>query len=275
MFPLLFSIGRIHVYSISFLLVLSWLVFSFLFWRYLRSNGTDEEKIFDISFWTTVWSALASRIVYVILHWSEFSDAWLKIPAIWVTPGFSLYGAFIGALISCIVLSKIHKVRLGILLDAIAASFPISIAIGLLGVLLDGSVPGTPSTIAWGIRYVGVVGKRHPVQVYEVLALCLIYAILYVLQSRSKKYKWPYGAVGVWFFLLYASSMFILEFFADTQVYWISLRANQWILLALFAESMGAFYVRCGGRERVRPVIHSIQTRFTKLVGGIYAKFSK
>ncbi len=69
--------------------------------------------------------------------------------------------------------------------------------------------------------------------------------------------------------------MFLLEFLKDTRVYWISLSANQWILIAVFAEAMGAFYVRGGGREAVRPYINAIQTKVHAFVGGIYAKFSK
>ncbi len=275
MFPLLLSIGPLHLYSISVFLVLSWLSFSFLFWRSLRSNGVDEEKIFDITFWATIWAALLARTAYVILHWDIFTDSWLKIAAIWVAPGFSLYGAFIGALITFIALSKVKKIRLGYLLDAVSSSFPTSIALALVGVLLDGSVPGTPASVVWAIRYAGAVGRRHPVQLYEIAALIVIIILVAMIQKKSIKEKWPFGAVGVWFLLLYTVPMFILEFFKDSHVYWVSLRANQWILLAMFAESMGAFYVRCGGREAVRPIINSIQTRFTKLVGGIYAKFSK
>lgn len=204
-----------------------------------------------------------------------FTDAWLRIPAIWISPGFSFYGAFIGALVTYLVLSKAKKIRLGFMLDALATSLPVSVSIGLFGVLLDGSVPGTLTNVRWGIHYAGTVGSRHPVQIYEILTLIIIFFLIVLLTHRGRKEKWPVGAIGVWFLLLFSAFMFILEFFKDTHVYWISLRANQWILLAMFAESMGAFYVRCGGRERVRPVIHAIQTRFTKLVGGIYAKFSK
>lgn len=241
----------------------------------MRGNGIDEEKIFDITFWSTVAGAIASRVLYVSLHWNEFSDAWLKIPAIWVAPGFSLYGAFIGSIVAFILLSKTKRIRLGYILDAIALAFPFSIVIALVGVMLDGSVAGTQSAVPWAIRYAGLTGLRHPVQVYEILTVCFVIWIVARLQKKSIKEKWPFGAVGVWFLILYTVPMFILEFFKDTHVYWISLRANQWILLAVFAESMGAFYVRCGGREAVRPIINSVQTKIKKLTGGIYAKFSK
>ena len=129
MYPILISIGAIHMYAISIALVLAWLVFSFLFWRHLRSNGIDEDKIFDITFWATLYGGIVSRVVYVALHWEIFSDTWLRIIAIWVAPGFSVYGAIVGVLVALLFLSKREKVRLGHLLDAFAYSFPILLTI--------------------------------------------------------------------------------------------------------------------------------------------------
>ncbi len=268
MYPLLLSIGSFQIYSLSVSIILAWLVFSFLFWRQLRSNGVDEDKIFDLTFYTTLAAFVASRAVYVVLHWDLFADTWLKIAALWVQPGFSLYGAFIGALMTLVSMSRAFKVRLGHVLDAVALSFPSAIIVGLIGVFLDGSVPGKIVDLPWALRGVGLVGKRHPVQMYEIIIICILITVILKIQKRSTKEKWPYGVVGVWFFILYSFSMFILEFFKDTRVYWISLSANQWILIALFAEALGAFYVRGGGREAIRPLVYKIK-------GGIYAKLSK
>ena len=87
--------------------------------------------------------------------------------------------------------------------------------------------------------------------------------------------KLPYGIVGVRFFILYCVPMFVLEFLKDTRVYWVSLSANQWILIALFAEALGAFYVRGGGREAIRPIGYKIKKTVSNITGGLYAKFSK
>jgi phosphatidylglycerol---prolipoprotein diacylglyceryl transferase len=275
MHPILFSIGSFQVYFLNVCIVLAWLVFSFLFWKQLRGNGVDEDKIFDLTFYSTLAAFIASRAVFVFLHWELFADTWLKIVALWVQPGFSLYGAFIGALLTLVSMSRASKVRLGHVLDAVALSFPVAIIVGLVGVFLDGSVAGKITDLPWALRVVGHVGKRHPVQIYEIIALFVLVAILWKFQVRSFKEKWPYGLVGVWFFILYSVVMFGLEFFKDSRVYWISLSANQWVLIALFAEALGAFYVRGGGRESLRPMGHKIKSFFTRGLGGIYAKFSK
>jgi len=274
MHPILFAIGQIHIYSFSVFLILSWLVFSFLFWRELRKGGVDEDKIFDLMFYATLVGFIVSRAGFVAFHWELFSDTLLRVVAVWVQPGLSLYGAIAGALCTLILLSRREKVRLGTVLDAFALSFPGALLIGLAGGFLDGAVVGKISRIPWAVRYVGNVGIRHPIQLYEIIACIGIVIILWLLSQRSSKEKWPYGLVGLWFFLLFSILMFPLELLKESRVYW-TLSANQWILIALFAEALGAFYVRGGGREAIRPIPHKIQQFLIKVFGGIYAKFSK
>jgi phosphatidylglycerol---prolipoprotein diacylglyceryl transferase len=275
MAPILFSIGSLHIYSYSIFILFSWCIFSFLFWRTLRSDGVDEDKIFNFTFYSTLVAFVCARIMFVILNWELFSETWLRIFALWVQPGLSLYGAFIGGIITLIFLSRHEKIRLGQVLDAFALSFPTALALGLIGAFLDGTTIGRETGLPWALRVVGHVGRRHPVQLYECIAVIGIIIILSLIKKQSVLKKWPYGVVGVWFFMMYSIIMFVLEFVKESRVYWISLSANQWILIGLFAEAVGAFYVRGGGREMIRPVVYKIGTNISKVRGGIYAKFSK
>lgn len=275
MFPILFSIGSLHFYSLSICIIVGWLLFSFVFWRGLRSQGVDEERIFDLTFYATIMGFVFSRLVFVLLNLDVFSESWLRIVAIWVTPGLSLYGGFIGGLITLIYLSRQYKVRLGHVLDAFGPAFATALIPGLLGAFLDGSYVGIPATVPWAVEFVGAAGRRHPVQIYEIIAMVIILLVVTFLGKRGQKKKWPYGLVGLWFFALFSVLMFTLEFFKDSRVYLSSLRANQWILIALLAETIGAFYVRGGGREAVRPMVNRVVHTSVKYLGGIYAKFSK
>lgn len=268
MLPVLFSVGNFHIYALSIAIILAWLVFSFLFWRALRSQGVDEERIFDLTFYSTLSAFLFSRAGYVITNLDLFRSDPLRIAAVWIAPGMSLYGALIGGLCVLVYLSRTYKVRLGHVLDAVGLSFGWSYLIGLTGALLDGSYVGLPAAVPWAVRFVGHLGRRHPVEVYEMIAMVIILIVILVLSRRAAVQKWPYGVLGLWFFALFAIAEFGLEFFKDTHVYLSSLRANQWVLVALFAECCGAFYVRGGGRERIRPLIN-------KVIGGIHGKFSK
>lgn len=275
MYPVLISLGPIHIFSFSVLLLLSWLVFSFLFWKFLRAAATVEERIFDLTFYATLAAIVGGRLGFVLTHPELFSDSLLKIVALWVAPGLSLYGGLFAAMLTLVYLARRYKVRLGLVLDALALSLPAAFLWGTLGALLDGSYVGKITSLPWAIRYVGNVGKRHPVQLYEMIAFAVIIIVVLVLQKRSVKNKWPYGLVGVWFFLIWSVVMFALEFLKDTSVYWMSLSANQWVLIIIFGEALGAFYVRGGGREAIRPLFSGLRHKLAAAAGGIYAKFSQ
>ena len=266
MYPSLVNIGPFHLYSMSVFLVLAWLVFSFLFWRALRSQGVDEDHVFNLTFYSTLAAFLFARVVFVLLNMELFRESPLKIAALWVQPGMSLYGGLIGGLLVLVSLCRTYKVRVGHVLDAFGPAFGGAFLVGSVGAFLDGTYVGKITNFPWAVRFVGHLGKRHPVELYEILAMTVILIFLAVLSRRGTQNKWPYGLLGLWFFAVTSVVMFGLEFFKDTRVYFNSLRANQWILVALFAETIGAFYVRGGGRERIRPFVNRLKT---------YAKLSK
>jgi prolipoprotein diacylglyceryltransferase len=264
MYPLLARLGPFHLYSLSVFVVLSWLVFSFLFWRGLRSQGVDEEHIFNLTFYSTLVAFLFARVIFVVLNTELFAETPLKIIALWVQPGMSLYGGVVGGLLVFVSLCRTYKVRVGHVLDAFGPAFGGAFIVGTIGAFLDGTYVGTITNLPWAVRFVGHVGSRHPVELYEIAAMIGILIFVAILARRATAKKWPYGFLGLWFFAGTSIVMFILEFFKDTRVYFHLLRVNQWILLAIFAETIGAFYVRGGGREAIRPIINKIYAKFSK-----------
>ncbi len=258
MFPVLLSVGPLNIFSFSIFLIVAWLTYSFVFWRMLRSQGVDEEKIFDLTFYSTVAGLIFSRIGFVVQNLQLF-DNLLKVAAIWIVPGLSLYGGFFGAVAALVLFCRRHKVRLAYILDALAFALPYALIFGEIGSLLDGTEIGLPTSLPWGISYIGFLEKRHPVQLYEIIALVLIIIVLSLMARRAKKRNWAYGIIGVWFFLFYSAVMFCIESFKVGSVYFVSLSVNQWIIIAVFAESLGALYVRGGGKQRFAAIVRSLQ----------------
>lgn len=275
MYPILFSIGPFHVYSFSLLIVLSWCVFSFIFWQILRAEAVGEEHIFDLMFYASLDALIISRIGFIAVHWNLFSDNYLKLAALWVQPGLSLYGGLIGGILTLVILCRSYKVRLGYIADALGLSLPGAFMVGSIATLLDGSEIGTLANIRWAVRYVGHVGLRHPVGLYAFFIFMLISVVVWCIYYRAKRDKWSYGMVGIWFFLLWSVTAFGLEFFKENAVYWKSLSANQWILIGIASQSLGAFYVRGGGREALHPLIQRTGNALSSVRQLLYATFSK
>ena len=71
------------------------------------------------------------------------------------------------------------KVRLGQVLDAFALSFPAAFLVGLIGAFLDGTAVGKIVDLPWALRVAGHVGKRHPIQLYEVYCFASLLSFSY------------------------------------------------------------------------------------------------
>ncbi len=206
-------------------------------------------------FYTTIVSFFASRILYVATHISLFSDGWLKVIALWVQPGLSFTGALIGGVLVSILLGLRYKVRIAYILDGLVHALSWSFLVASIGSFLDGSVIGKITTLPWAVKFVGHIGTRHPIQLYEMLGMVVIIFICW--RFRTTK-------TSILFFLLFATVMFLFEFLVESDVYWGSLSANQWLYVGIIGQAIGVFYVRGGGKEKL-----------VQLGGKIYAKFSK
>lgn len=244
MHPIFFSLGPVTIYYFSFFFLLASAVFSFIFWQRLRDRGVDEEKIFDLTLYSALLAFIGARAAFVATHWSDFSSDYLRIIAIWVTPGLSLYGGFLVGSVAAYILLKSLKLRLSWVLDAFAFSFPLSLSLGRLGALLDGSEVGRPTPFPFGVYYVGHTALRHPVQLYETFGLLLIF-IAFLLFSRSGIVKkLSPGSLGPISIALASFWFFSLEFFKEGSVYWANISPNQWLLVFIFAQSLGMILIR-------------------------------
>lgn len=275
MYPTLFSIGSLHVYSASVAIVFAWLVFSFLFWRAMRAHGIHEDSIFDLTFYATLVGFAVARIGFIVLHWEIFSGkSLLLMLALWVAPGLTWLGALVGGLATMVYLCRERKIRLGLVLDALPMSLGLPIILGKFGSLLGGAEIGTLSRVPWAVHYAGYTGTRAPVQIYEMFAMVVLMFVSIRLAKTAQIHKWAYGIVGIWYFGLYSIIMFGLEFFKVSRVYWGNITANQWMFVGIFAESIGVLYVRGGGREHIRPFFRSLWAIISQRIKKIYAKIS-
>lgn len=276
MIPLTFPIAHVSIYAANILLVLAWTIFSFLFWRGLRRWAIEEDRVFDLTFYATLATFVTARIVYVGTHWEVFvGKSPLLVAALWISPGLSWLGALLGGLGTLVLLSRQYKVRLGLVLDTLAICLPLPIIIGEIVSLLNGMEIGKQTMLPWAIRFVGFVGLRHPIQLYEMIALVAISGMVVKIMDVAVQKKWAYGMVGIWFFLSYSVLMFVLEFLKDSHVYLGSLTINQWILIAVFAECIGVVYVRGGGRETLRPYTHAVHSFLEEKGKKLYAAIPK
>ncbi len=170
--------------------------------------------------WPDAAHALAKMTTtsyHVSLALGALAGAWLlgsanSLRSIAAAPSHSVAGALAGGIIAV----ELWKWRNGVKQSTGAAfvlPLSVGIALGRLGCLFSGLPDftyGTPSTLPWAIDLGDGFG-RHPVQIYESLAMAA-FAIAFA-QSRKAGKKWAQTHAFHALIIVYAGQRFVWEFF--------------------------------------------------------------
>lgn len=206
--------------------------------RQARRLGLDADHVYNLGFYTLLATVIGARLAFVIGNWSAYRDAPLSALSPTTTAFAWPEGAVVGAIVALIYWLR-YRLPVGLTLDAIAPGLALAMAIERLGAFLGGINFGQPTGLPWGVFMWGEV--RHPVQIYEMLALLVILAVLLWQQERR-----PFdGYIFVLFVALYAGSRLFLEAFrADAALISGGLRAVQVIALGVLLVAVWFLYRR-------------------------------
>ena len=214
--------------------------------RQARRLGLDADHVYNLGFYALLATVVGARLAFVVGNWSAYRDAPLSA----LSPTTSAFawpeGVAIGLLVALIYGLR-TRLPLGLTLDAFAPGLALAMAIERLGAFLGGINFGEPTTLPWGVFMWGEV--RHPAQIYEMLALLAILAVLLWQQGRrsfDKPRTTPFdGYTFVLFVALYAGSRLFLEAFrADASLITGGLRAAQLVALAVLLGAVWYLYRR-------------------------------
>lgn len=224
-----------------------------LAWRLGGERDLDRERILDLVLVTAIAGIIGSRILYLI----EQDPGALGDPGEWLgNEGFSFYGALILGPLAAYVYMR--RAGLGLTyLDALAAGFPLGIAVGRIGDILIGEHYGPPSDLPWAIAYSNPEANvpspdvaYHPGALYESVLGLLIFAFLWPLRRRFK----TAGVLFATAVALYAAGRFAIFFLrSDSDDLALGLSNSQWISLGVLVAALAlAWWLdrRAGGRAR-------------------------
>jgi phosphatidylglycerol:prolipoprotein diacylglycerol transferase len=166
------------------------------------------------------------------------------------------YGGLIGGVLAYYLQVRSRKLPMAVMFDATAPALMLAIAIGRMGCFLVGddygvytdgpfgiAFPiGTPPSTAGYLRSVGdsipadiadsTVVTVHPTQLYEVVIVLILFALLWQLSKRRLK---P-GYLFSMFMVLYAVERFLIEFVrakGDRYIFGLSTSQVMSILLVM------------------------------------------
>jgi prolipoprotein diacylglyceryltransferase len=244
MMPTFFQLGRPMFDIEPIMLVIAWVVWSFLFWRNLRDLAVQEDKIFHMMFASTLVGFLTARLMYVVMHWGLFSETVLRIFTLWIEPGMAVIPMLMSVVAILMTQSRLFGIPRSYTIDAFAKSFGVAYIIGCFGGLTSGFIIGKLADLPFAIRYLSAEGLRHPVQMYEIIFLFFLLLFLNVFfVGKIPIHERKHGMFAVWFFLLFSLGLFFIEMTKENSVYWGKLTANQWMLVGIGSESTGVLFV--------------------------------
>ena len=237
MYPVIFEIGPIKIYSFGLMLVTAFYTCYGLLYLEMKRLKYDTEIASDIIFWSAVGGVLGAKIYYLI----ENLDRTIQDPMgmIFSGSGLVFLGGLIGSIICVSIVLKNRNLPWYLFADIIAPLIMIGYAIGRLGCFLVGDDYGLPSSLPWAVSFPdglppttissfaayypwidtsGIkseIFKVHPTQLYESAVGILLFFFLW---SRRKK-KQRAGTMFFSYLLLAGIERFSIEFLRTNEKY--------------------------------------------------------
>lgn len=213
MHSILFKVGPITIYSYGFLLMLSFLVGTWLATRVAARRQVHSETILDLVAYILIAAIVGARLLFVGLQWDYFRDHLSEIPKIW-TGGLSYHGGLLAAILAGALFCRMRKLSFRVMADILTPSIPLGYAIARVGCFLNGCCYGAPTGLPWACQFHDppVTGPltppSHPTQLYASLINLGIFVILWQAGKRQR----PAGQLFYGYLGLYAIYRFGIEF---------------------------------------------------------------
>lgn len=273
--PIFFAIGPIPISSFGFFAAVSFLVVSFLVWKFSQEEllysktSIEDDVLFDAIFLFTLGTFVGARLIFVFSHFGEFGFNLLRWLLIRRASGFSFLGGFLIGTFFLSLFCVRKKLNFWQIFDLFSLSGALALSLGFIGAFLDGVGAGTRTSLPWGVFFVGLEGRRHPVQLLASLFFLASFLILKRVRLFALKGRIKEGTVSLTFLSLAGLILFLLDFLKEGELYLGGVRLSQLIYLAVFFSAGGGLYWRLGRRPRkdLRRVVQFVSSNIKKLKG--------
>ena len=219
MYPRLFELGPITVYTYGVLLAAAYLLGLKLAMTRAKSRGLDDARVLDLGIYIIISALIGAKLLLLITDFRAFTAN----PRELLTLARS-GGVFYGGLILAVTVALVYIRKAGLPLwtttDVFAPGIALGHVVGRFGCLFAGCCYGKEAHVPWAITFTDPFAASnvgtplgvplHPTQLYEAGAELLILGILLVTERKGRSFP---GRTFWLYMLLYAISRFIIEFY--------------------------------------------------------------
>src|SRR5262252_5012253 len=219
MYPRLFELGPITVYTYGVLLAAAYLLGLQLARARAKSRGLDANRVLDLGIYIIISALAGAKLLLLVTDFKSFTAD----PRELLTLARS-GGVFYGGLIVAVVVALWYIRRVGLPLwttcDVFAPGIALGHVIGRLGCFFAGCCFGRPTNVPWAITFTNPFAAAnvgtplnvplHPTQLYEAGAELLILIFLLVTEKKGRMFA---GRTFWLYMLLYAIARYVIEFY--------------------------------------------------------------
>lgn len=245
MYPELFSIGPITIYSYGVLLAMSYLLGLWLAMHRARQWGLDPSRVLDLGIYIIIAALIGAKLLLFIVDFDQFSGSWSDLMSL-ARSGGVFYGGLILAVGVAFWYISRYNLPFWTTCDIFAPGIALGHVTGRLGCLAAGCCYGSPTDVPWAITFSNPLAAAnvgtpigialHPTQIYEAGAELLLLGLLLGTERRGR----PFAGRTFWAYMfLYAVSRFIVEIYrGDPRGMLLGVSTSQFISLVLAPLSL-------------------------------------
>jgi len=253
MYPELFKIGPLTVYSYGLMLGIAFITASWLLTKEIERKKLNPNIATEITILAIIFGIIGAKIFHLFENFDDFLED--PIGMAFSPGGLTFFGGLIVAVFAIWVYTKRKKIPFFYIADAAAPALALAYGIGRIGCHLAGDGDyGIPTDLPWGTNYEngtvppsvmfqgseiaknypnGIVPDNtplHPTPVYEFLICVVIFSILWKLRKKD----WIHGKLFMIYLILISIERFSIEFIRLNPRILFGLSEAQLIAIVLF-----------------------------------------
>lgn len=261
MFPVLFHLGPLTIYSYGFFIALGYLACLASSIHLGKKEGIPGTVLADLGFYLLLTGFIGCRILFVITRLSYFMEHPMEVFYVW-EGGLVFFGGLILATAFCLWYVRRHKLPLWRTLDIAAIAVPLAHAFGRLGCFAAGCCHGSACELPWAVTLNSSHVQEdlrgipiHPVQLYESLLLFALFGFLFWRWHRRRFA----GEIVLFYFMIYPIIRSVTEMFRGDAIRGFVIpglvSTSQFISLLVFVATLTIYWttrsrVAATGTER-------------------------
>ncbi|MCL2484840.1 MAG: prolipoprotein diacylglyceryl transferase [Endomicrobia bacterium] len=249
MYPILFSFGKVTVYTYGFFIAVGFIAaISYVshILKQTKSGVLTRDELYNLFFGLIISAITGARILYILVNFNAFLASPLDIFKIW-QGGLVYYGGFIAAIAFFILYAFKTKKSFLKMSDIVAPALALGHFFGRIGCFFAGCCYGKECALPWSVAFTNSDSLAvqhvhvHPTQLYEAFANIALFVFLHFYNKK----KHASGMTLAFYLIIYAVMRFTVEFFRGDfrGEYYLGLSISQIISLILFISGLALIVV--------------------------------